>query len=82
MGKPGFFSTAEKKAQEVTGLSNKDETISAGGLDELLNRSDRAQQYFSSLPKYAQDMIMQRRQNIQTEDALRSYGDNITQGDK
>lgn len=63
-------------------MSYDDRTAAAGGLDELLNGSDRAQHYFSSLPQYVQDMIMQRRQSIQTEDELRRYAENIVQGDK
>lgn len=53
-----------------------------GGLDNLLNTSSAAQQYFSSLPDYVQEMILQRRQNIMSETDLRSYADNITQGDR
>ena len=52
-----------------------------GGLDRLLNQSGSAQQYFSSLPEYVQEMILQRRQSIQSEDDLRGYADNLTRGD-
>lgn len=53
-----------------------------GGLDNLLNTSSAAQQFFSSLPDYVQEMIMQRRQNIKSENDLRNYADNLTQGDR
>lgn len=57
-------------------------SYSPEGLDGLLGQSLQAQQYFSSLPEYVQEMIMQRRQNIKSEDELRRYAENITQGDK
>ncbi len=50
------------------------------GLDGVL-RSDSAQQYFSSLPTYVQEMIMQRRESVRSEDDLRSYAENLTKGD-
>ncbi len=55
---------------------------SPSGLDGLLSANNTAQQYFSSLPVYVQEMIMQRKQNIHSEDDLRSYAENIVQGDK
>ena len=53
----------------------------SGGLDRLLNQSGSAAQYFSALPEYVQEMIMQRRQSIQSEADLRGYADNLTRGD-
>ncbi|MGI6402630.1 MAG: hypothetical protein ACOX0K_00095 [Oscillospiraceae bacterium] len=50
------------------------------GLDGVL-RSESAQQYFSSLPTYVQEMIMQRRESVRSEDDLRSYAENLTKGD-
>lgn len=44
------------------------------GLDGVL-RSESAQQYFSSLPTYVQEMIMQRRESVRSEDDLRSYAE-------
>lgn len=62
-------------------MSFEDETISAGGLDELLHRSQRAEQYFDSLPKDVQDRIMQHRETIDTEVELKRYGNRYTGGD-
>lgn len=53
----------------------------AQGLDGVLQNGN-AQQYFSSLPDYVQEMILQRRESIRSEDDLHSYADNLTQGDK
>lgn len=50
------------------------------GLDSVLKNSN-AQQYFSSLPDYVQEMVMQRRESIKTEDELRNYADHLTRGD-
>lgn len=55
---------------------------SAKGLDGLLTTSKNAQQYFSALPEYVQEMIIQRKNNIKSEDELHRYSDNIMQGDK
>lgn len=63
-------------------MSQNNGAFSSEGLDGLLRTSSNAQRYFSSLPEYVQEMIMQRRQNIQSEDELYRYADNITQGDK
>lgn len=54
---------------------------SSQGLDSVL-KSNQAQQYFSSLPGYVQEMILQRRESIRSEDDLRRYADNLTQGDR
>lgn len=51
------------------------------GLDSLLSNGGGAQQYFSSLPVYVQEMILQRRQNIKNEEELRNYAENLTRGD-
>ena len=55
---------------------------SGKGLDGLLGTSQAARQYFSSLPEYVQEMIVQRRESIKSEDELHRYASNITQGDK
>jgi len=52
------------------------------GLGGLLGTSPSARQYFNSLPQYVQEMILQRRESIKSEDELHNYADNITQGDK
>jgi len=52
------------------------------GLDGLLSTSTGAKQYFNSLPEYVQEMIIQRRESIKSEDELHRYADNLTQGDK
>lgn len=61
---------------------SKNGSYSSDGLDGLLKQSGDAQQYFSTLPGYVQEMILQRRQNIKSEDELRRYAENIVQGDK
>lgn len=63
-------------------MSQKNGEYSPGGLTGLLGESGRAKQYFNSLPAYVQEMIMDRRQSIQSEDELRRYAENLTQGDK
>lgn len=63
-------------------MAQSNGAFSPTGLDGLLTQSTSAQQYYQSLPEYVQEMIMQRRQNIQSEDELRRYAENITQGDK
>ena len=52
------------------------------GLDGLLGTSPAAKQYFNSLPEYVQEMIVERRQNIKSDDELHRAADNLTQGDK
>jgi len=52
------------------------------GLDGLLGTSPAAKQYFNSLPEYVQEMIVERRQNIKSEDELYRCADNLTQGDR
>ena len=52
------------------------------GLNGLLGTSPAAKQYFNSLPEYVQEMIVERRQNIKSEDELHRAADNLTQGDK
>lgn len=63
-------------------MSQDKGAFSPEGLDGLLHTSSNAQQYFASLPEYVQEMVLQRRQKIQSEDELHRYADNITQGDK
>lgn len=63
-------------------MSASEKNNPTGGLDGLLNNSKTANQYFASLPDYVQEMILQRRQSVHTEDELKRYGENLTQGDK
>lgn len=63
-------------------VSKSNGAFSPKGLDGLLQENSGAQQYFASLPEYVQEMILQRRQNIQSEDKLQRYAENLTQGDK
>lgn len=60
----------------------RNEGVSQQGLYGVLGSSPAARQYFNSLPEYVQEMIIQRRENIKSEDELHRYADNITQGDK
>ena len=53
-----------------------------GGLDNILRGSGSAQQYFSSLPRYVQEMIIERRKSVESEEDLRELADNLTQGDR
>ncbi|WP_312645706.1 hypothetical protein [Hydrogenoanaerobacterium sp.] len=53
-----------------------------GGLNDLLSQSASAKEYFMSLPDYIQGMIQQRTGNIQSEDELHRYAENLLAGDK
>lgn len=68
--------------REVTTMSQNNGAYSSEGLDGLLRASGEANAYFSSLPRYVQEMVMERRHSIQSEDELRRYAENIVQGDK
>jgi|GEM_PF-965263 len=72
---PPFAQTS--KAEVITLSKNKQQSQ---GLDGVL-RSESAQRYFSSLPTYVQEMIMQRRESVRSEDDLRAYAENLTKGD-
>ena len=60
----------------------KDKQGDSSGLGFLLSASPQARQYFDSLPQYVQEMIVQRRESIKSEDELHRYAGNLTQGDK
>jgi len=52
------------------------------GLSDLISQNSRAKAYFMSLPDYVQGMIQQRNDNVQSEDTLHRYAENLMQGDK
>lgn len=51
------------------------------GLNELLGDSKEANAYFTALPAYVQEAIRQRADNINSFSSLRTYANNLTQGD-
>ncbi len=51
------------------------------GLNELLGDSNEASAFFSSLPDYVQEAIRQRADNINSFASLKTYANNLTQGD-
>lgn len=51
------------------------------GLNELLNDSKEANAYFTSLPDYVKDAIHKRADNINSFASLKTYANNLTQGD-
>ncbi|MDR2932339.1 MAG: hypothetical protein LBV27_04455 [Oscillospiraceae bacterium] len=63
-------------------MINKNGAFASAGLSALLEKSSNAQNYFSDLPEYVQEMISQRGESIQSEDELYRYAENILQGDK
>ena len=63
-------------------MADENKAATSGNLDSLLGADAGARMYFSSLPGYVQEMIIQRRENIKSADDLRGYAENITQGDK
>lgn len=51
------------------------------GLDDLLKQNSRANDYFASLPDYVQGTIRERGDNIQSEDDLRQYAENLVRNE-
>lgn len=51
------------------------------GLNDLLKDSKEADAFFTSLPAYVQDAIRQRADNINSFASLKTYANNLTQGD-
>ena len=51
------------------------------GLQELLGDSKEASAFYSSLPAYVQEAIRQRADNINSFASLKTYANNLTQGD-
>lgn len=51
-------------------------------LNELIHQNQQAQQFYSSLPDYVQDMIAQRASSVNSLESLQCYADNLLQGDK
>ncbi len=50
-------------------------------LFQLVEESPSAHSLYKSLPDYVKDSILERADNIQTEDALCRYADNLLSGD-
>lgn len=50
-------------------------------LFQLIEENRHANQVYSSLPDYVKDSILERADNIHTEDALCRYADNLLSGD-
>ena len=51
-------------------------------LTDLLANNPQASRFFSKLPAYVQSSIQERGNDIQSEDMLHRYADNLTAGDK
>lgn len=51
--------------------------VSYNGLNELLEKSTWAKQYFTSLPANVQTSVRERSQSIKTEQDLQNYAQNI-----
>lgn len=51
------------------------------GLDDLLKHNSRANDYFASLPDYVRGTIQERGGNIQSEDDLRQYAENLVRNE-
>ena len=51
------------------------------GLNDLLKDDQEASSYFTSLPAYVQDAIRKRADNINSFASLKTYANNLTQGD-
>ena len=53
----------------------------ANGLQDLIQQNSSANAYFASLPSYVQEIIMERAENIRSEDDLKCYANNLLAGD-
>jgi hypothetical protein len=51
------------------------------GLNDLLRDSKEASAYFANLPAYVRDAIRKRADNINSFASLKTYANNLTQGD-
>ena len=51
------------------------------GLNELLKDNPEASAFYASLPDYVRDAIRQRADNINSFASLKTYANNLTQGD-
>jgi len=56
-------------------------SLKYANLNVLLSADNNAQQYFKSLPKYVQDQISDREDNINSLDSLKDYAENLLRGD-
>lgn len=52
-----------------------------GNLYQMIEQDQKASCYYNQLPKYVQEQIDQRADNVCSIDALQTYADNILQGD-
>ena len=51
-------------------------------LCEMLKSDPKIFDYYTSLPIYVRSMISRRSKNIQTEERLHAYAENLLQGDR
>jgi hypothetical protein len=51
------------------------------GLNDLLRDNKEANAYFENLPAYVKDAIRKRADNINSFASLKTYANNLTQGD-
>lgn len=51
------------------------------GLNDLLRDNKEASTFFASLPDYVRDAISKRADNINSFASLKTYANNLTQGD-
>lgn len=50
-------------------------------LEELIANDESAKRFFSSLPSYVKEQITMRSDSVNSLDSLRTYSDNLLQGD-
>ncbi len=53
----------------------------ANSLQDLIQQNSSANAYFASLPSYVQETILERAENIRSEDDLKCYANNLLAGD-
>ena len=51
------------------------------GLDALMQDNRQANSFYAGLPDYVQDMISQRKQNVNSYESLVDYAENLLRGD-
>ena len=51
-------------------------------LGEMLKSDPKIFDYYTGLPIYVRSMIARRSQNVQTEEQLHAYAENLLQGDR
>ena len=50
-------------------------------LEELIANDENAKKFFSSLPSYVKEQIAERSDSVNSLDSLKTYSDNLLQGD-